>query len=86
MKSGFSLLLLLPLIVVAPVAAQAAPAKVQVTDAWCRAVPAGALSSACYLTLTAKTDDRLVSVQTSAAASAEVHSMDMSGGMMRMLC
>ncbi|UTP38459.1 copper chaperone PCu(A)C [Phenylobacterium sp. LH3H17] len=61
-----------------------APAAVAVTGAWCRAAPVGALAGGCYLTLTASADDRLVSVATPAAKRAEIHSMDMTGGVMRM--
>lgn len=65
-------------------AAQAAPATVTARDAWCRAAPAGALAGGCYVTLTAKADDRLVSISTPAASKGEIHTMDMSGGVMRM--
>lgn len=61
-----------------------APAAVAVTGAWCRAAPVGAQTGGCYLTLTASADDRLVSVATPAAKRAEIHSMDMTGGVMRM--
>lgn len=57
---------------------------VTVTDAWCRPTPAGALAAACYLTLTASADDRLVGVETPLAERGEVHTMDMTGGVMRM--
>jgi len=61
-----------------------ASAAVAVTGAWCRATPVGALTGGCYLTLTADADDRLVAVATPAAKRAEIHSMDMTGGVMRM--
>ena len=57
---------------------------VTVTDAWCRPTPAGALAAACYLTLTASADDRLVGVETPLAERGEVHTMDITGGVMRM--
>ena len=67
------------------VCAQAAPAaKVTVTDAWCRPAPAGALAGGCYVTLKANADDRLVSVETTAADRGEIHTMSMDGGVMRM--
>ena len=76
---------LLPLVLAAACApAPQAPATVVVTDAWCRAAPVGALAGGCYLILTASADDRLVSVATPAAERAEIHSMDMTGGVMRM--
>jgi copper(I)-binding protein len=64
--------------------AQAAPAKVVVSEAWCRATPAGAMTGACYMTLTSKSGDRLLSVTTPLAASADIHDMDMTGSVMRM--
>jgi copper(I)-binding protein len=67
-----------------PSLAVAKPPAVQVTDAWCRAAPKGALAGGCYVTLTAGADDRLVAVETSAATRAEIHTMSMDGGVMRM--
>jgi copper(I)-binding protein len=61
-----------------------APPTVTIADAWCRAAPAGAPTGGCYVTLTASADDKLVSVETTAADRAEVHSMDMTDGVMRM--
>lgn len=66
-------------------AAHAAPApKVAATDAWCRPTVAGALAAGCYVTLTAKADDRLVAIETPAADHGEIHTMSMDGGVMRM--
>jgi periplasmic copper chaperone A len=66
-------------------AAHAAPAaKVTATDAWCRPTVAGAMAAGCYVTLTAKGDDRLVAVETTAANHGEIHTMSMDGGVMRM--
>jgi copper(I)-binding protein len=67
-----------------PSLAAARPPVVQVTDAWCRAAPKGALAGGCYVTLTAGADDRLVAVDTPAAGHAEIHTMSMDGGVMRM--
>lgn len=67
-----------------PSLAAAASPAVKVTDAWCRAAPKGALAGGCYLTLTASVDDRLVAVETAAAGRAEIHTMSMDGGVMRM--
>jgi len=64
--------------------ALAAPGPIKVSDAWCRAAPAGASSAGCYLTLSAARADSLKSVSTPAAERVEIHDMDMSGGMMRM--
>ena len=57
---------------------------VKIEDAWCRAAPTGALAGACFVTLTANGDDRLVRVETTAADHAEIHTMTMDGGIMRM--
>lgn len=67
-------------------AAAAASATLRVTDGWVKAPPPGASSAAGYLTVLndGRTPDRLTSVTTDAAARAEVHTMDMSGGVMRM--
>ena len=64
--------------------ATVAPGTVQVADAWCRPTPNGAKVGGCYLTLTAGSDDRLISVSTALAQSAEVHEMKMDGDVMRM--
>ena len=61
-----------------------APGTVQVADAWCRPTPNGAKAGGCYLTLTAGSDDRLLSVSTALAQSAEVHEMKMDNGVMSM--
>ena len=64
--------------------APAGPASVAVANAWCRPAPAGALSGACYMTLTASGDDRLTAVESPAGDHVEIHTMDMTGGVMRM--
>ncbi len=61
-----------------------AQAAVKVSDAWCRATAPGAMTGACYLTLTADAPDRLVSVATPSAAHAMIHDMETVGGVMRM--
>jgi len=66
------------------VAPATAAVPVKVADAWCRAASPGAMTGACYLTLTSAADDRLVGVETKAAERAEVHDMSMAGGVMRM--
>lgn len=66
------------------VPALAAAPTVKATNAWCRAAPAGALTGGCYVTLTAADDDRLAAVTTPSADHGEIHTMDMTGGVMRM--
>lgn len=80
-------LLLIPLLTLAacsPKAEGPTEAKVTVTNAWCRPTAAGALSGACYVTLTASNDDRLTAVESPAGDHVEIHTMDMTGGVMRM--
>ncbi len=62
----------------------AAPGTVTVADAWCRPTPNGAKVGGCYVTLTAGSDDRLLSVSTALAESAQVHEMKMENGVMSM--
>jgi copper(I)-binding protein len=57
---------------------------VAATDAWCRATPPGAQAAGCFLNLTASAADRLVAVESDAGASAEIHTMSMTDGIMRM--
>ena len=65
--------------------AHAAPApKVAATEAWCRPTVAGAMAAGCYVTLTTKAEDRLISVESPAADHGEIHTMSMDGGVMRM--
>lgn len=60
------------------------PPRVSAADAWCRPTQPQALATACYVTLTADAADRLVSVESEIAQRGEIHTMDMSGGIMRM--
>ena len=64
--------------------AEAAPGTVTVADAWCRPTPNGAKAGGCYVTLTAGSDDRLLSVSTALAESAQIHEMTMENGVMSM--
>lgn len=76
---------LVPLVLVAGCGrAPEAPSTVTVADAWCRAAPVGAMAGGCYVTLTASADDRLIAVETTAADRAEIHTMEVTGGVMRM--
>lgn len=63
---------------------QAVKPQVVATDAWCRATPAGAMAGGCFVTLTANSRDRLIDVKTTAADHAEIHTMTMEDGVMRM--
>ena len=68
------------------VAALAAPDALRMTDGWVRSAPPGAPTTAGYLTVenTGSSPDRLVGVSSPDAARAELHGMDMAGGVMRM--
>ncbi|NYZ64068.1 copper chaperone PCu(A)C [Luteimonas deserti] len=57
---------------------------VSVSDTWIRETPPTAAVAGGYLTLRSGADDRLVRVETAAAASVEIHEMRHDGGMMRM--
>lgn len=78
------LLLLAPALLAACSQTAPAPARVEVTEATCRPALAGRDTTACYATLTASRDDRLVSLAAPAAADVQIHEMTTEGGMMRM--
>jgi len=65
-------------------AALAQGGAVEVTNAWARATPGNAQAGAAYVTLQAPAGDRLTGVSTPAAQKAEIHSMTMDGGVMKM--
>jgi copper(I)-binding protein len=57
---------------------------VQVKDIWARATPGGAPTAAVYATLQSAAGDRLTAASTPAAKEAELHTMTMEGGVMKM--
>jgi hypothetical protein len=57
---------------------------VKVANAWVRAPVPGQKTASAYVELTSARDAALVAVASPAAASAELHSMSMEGGVMRM--
>lgn len=59
-------------------------AVVEIVDATCRPTAIGRDITACYMTLTASRDDRLISVASPLAASIEIHEMATENGMMTM--
>jgi len=65
-------------------AAAAQTGSVEVRDAWARATPGKADIGAAYLTLESPTDDRLTGLSTPVASTAQVHTMTMEGGVMKM--
>jgi hypothetical protein len=76
------------LIAVAAQAAWAEDAKpaIAVTNAWARAMPAGAKTGAAYVTVANKgsTDDKLLSVSTPVATTAQLHTTIDDNGVMKM--
>ncbi len=59
-------------------------AEVQVTDPWCRPTPNGMTMTACYVTLTSSTGDRLTSIISPRAAQSMAHAVSTEGGVMSM--
>jgi len=59
-------------------------AQIQIASPWARATPGGATTAAAYMTIMSPTADRLVGVSTPAAAKAELHTMTMTGTVMKM--
>jgi periplasmic copper chaperone A len=66
------------------VTAMAQTGQVKVENAWARATPAGATTAAIYLTVEAPIADKLVSVSTPAAREADLHTMSVESGVMKM--
>jgi len=58
--------------------------SVEIKEAWARATPAGTHTGAAYVTLQSPTGDRLTGASTPVAKTAEIHSMTMDNGVMKM--
>jgi len=65
-------------------AASAQTAQLEVSNAWARATPAKAENGVAYLTIRSPTPDRLLSVSSPVAKKAELHTMEMTGMVMKM--
>ena len=65
-------------------AAQAYASDVTVSDVWSRASAPGQTNGSVGLVITSTKDARLISVASPAAESAEIHSMNMDNGVMKM--
>ena len=65
-------------------AASAQSGDVKITDAWARATPGGAQTAAAYVTVESASGDKLTGASTPAAQKAEIHSMTMENGVMKM--
>lgn len=59
-------------------------ADVLIADGWVRATAPGQQVGAAYMTLTSKTPSELVYVEASASETAEIHTMTMNNGVMKM--
>jgi copper(I)-binding protein len=65
-------------------AAAAQTGQLEVSGAWARATPAKTENGVAYLTIRSPIPDRLVSVSSPVAKKAELHTMEMSGMVMKM--
>ena len=65
-------------------AALAQTGQLEVSNAWARATPAKAENGVAYLTIRSPTADRLLSVSSPVAKKTELHTMEMSGMVMKM--
>ena len=65
-------------------AAAAQTGAVEIGDAWARATAGKAANGVAYLTLKSPVGDRLTGASTPAAKKAELHTMTMEGGVMKM--
>lgn len=61
-----------------------AHADINISEAWARASKPGQTIGAAYMTLMSKEENILVSVDTKAADTVEIHSMEMKNGIMKM--
>ncbi|MFZ6754555.1 copper chaperone PCu(A)C [Undibacterium sp. Dicai25W] len=66
------------------ITAFAAQAQVKVTDPWVRATVAQQKATGAFMQLSSPQNTRLIEVHTNAAASAEVHQMEMVDNVMKM--
>lgn len=63
---------------------ESAKNNVAISNAWVRATNPGQAVGAAYMTLTAKQDVTLISVESDVTSSVEIHSMSMANGVMKM--
>jgi periplasmic copper chaperone A len=66
------------------VTALAQTGQIEVTNAWARATPGSTAPGAAYLTIVSPVADRLIGVSSPIAKSAQLHTMTMQSGVMRM--
>jgi hypothetical protein len=58
--------------------------NVEITNVWARATPGGAQTAAAYATIQAPAGDKLTGASTPAAQKAEIHTVSMDNGVMKM--
>jgi hypothetical protein len=63
---------------------QVSAGEVKVSDAWARATAPGQENGSVGVVITSQKDARLIGVTSTAAASAEIHTMSMDNGVMKM--
>jgi periplasmic copper chaperone A len=80
----FRVLLLSALVVLAAGAVSAQTGRLQVENAWARATPGKSDAGAAYVTIQSPSPDRLVAASTPVAKEAQLHTMEMSGMVMKM--
>ena len=84
-RNSFDVVLFGALIMMLAVSGTAFAAEtVSVRNAWVRATAPGQKTAAAYLDLTSGADAALIAAESPAAGKAELHSMNMDGGVMRM--
>lgn len=66
------------------ITAQAYAAEVNITDAWARATAPGQKNGSVALVITSQKEARLIAVSSKASSSAEIHTMSMDNGVMKM--
>ena len=66
------------------ITAQACAAEVSISDAWARATAPGQKNGSVALVITSQKEARLIAVSSKASSSAEIHTMSMDNGVMKM--
>jgi periplasmic copper chaperone A len=79
-----AIMLLVTGLVLGAGAAAAQTGQLTVDNAWARATPGKSTTGAAYVTIRSPTADRLVAASTPVAKQAELHTMSMSGMVMKM--
>jgi hypothetical protein len=81
---ALGIMLLVAGFVLAASAVSAQTGQLEVDNAWARATPGKSATGAAYVTIQSPTADKLVAVSSPVAKKAELHTMSMSGMVMKM--